>query len=413
VKPARNVEKLIRSLQRPADAEMHRRILNSLLEALQQRTEYPPAGTQPALRRIIMKSPVTKLAVAAALALAVLLPAFFFLKSTPSASAAQVFYQAAEAMGKLKSFHTRVEKRTLPGDNFVMIDLEHDFVPIDFWRQFTDDEWGKWRLEEPGRVVVMDGTHSTMLIKPDRIYESVDRSPERYWPESFVELGAVMTREARKATEHPADFSTHHERGEDGRDKVVITVEAQAKVPKDDHLRNKYIEDSDHLKIYRFDAETKLLEELHIYVHTDGQDVLVYRLVQVEYNIDLDPGLFHLEPPENAIYLKPPEILPDNKKYEDMTPKEAATAFFTACANEDWDEVQKFLGQSAVPQRTKDHLGGLTILDIGEPFQSAGYTSKGWLVPYKIRFKSGRIQEHTLGIRKDNPANRFEVDGGI
>jgi outer membrane lipoprotein-sorting protein len=411
VRPARNVEKLIRSLQRPADAEMHRRILNSLLEALQQRKKQPAAGLQPTLRRIVMKSPVTKLAVAAAVVLAVLLPAFFFVKSTPSASAAQVFYQAAEAMGKLRSFHTRVEMRTSPGGNFAAIGLDYDFVPIDFWKQFTDDEWGKWRLEEPGRIVVMDGQRSIQLMKPEHVLESVDRNPERYWPESFVELGAVMTREARKATERPSDFSTHRERGEDGRDKVIITVEAKAKVPEGDYLRNHYIEDSDHLKIYRFDAETKLLEELHIYVHADGQDVLVYRLVQAEYNTELDPGLFHLELPENPIYIKSPEVLPDNKKYEDMAPKEAAIAFFTACANEDWDEAVKFMGQTRVSQHFKDLMGGLQIIEVGEPFRSPSYA--GWFVPYKLKLKSGNLKTHNLALRKDNRANRFEYDGGI
>jgi outer membrane lipoprotein-sorting protein len=411
VKPARDVEELVRSLQRPTDAEMHHRILSSLLKTLQQRKRQPAAGLQPKLRRIVMKSPITKLAVAAALALAVLLPAFFFVKSTPSASAAQVFYQAAEALGKLKSFHTRVEMRTSLGGNFAAIDLDYDFVPIDFWKQFTDDEWGKWRLEEPGRIVVMDGQRSIQLMKPEHVLESVDRNPERYWPESFVELGAVMTREAQKATEHPADFSTHHERGEDGRDKVVITVEAKARVPEDDYLRNHYIEDSDHLKIYRFDAETKLLEELHIYVHADGRDVLVYRLVQADYNTELDPSLFHLELPENPIYFKSPEVLPDNKKYEDMTPKEAAIAFFTACANEDWDEAVKFMGQTRVSQHFKDLMGGLEIIEIGEPFQSPSYA--GWFVPYKLKLKSGNLKTHNLALRRDNRANRFEYDGGI
>lgn len=413
MKRASDVENLVKGLRHPAHDEMHNRVLGNLLDTLNQRKKQPPAGVQPTLRRIVMKSPITKLAAAAAVTVAIALPAFFFVKSTPSASAAQIFYQAAEAMGKLKSFHIRVEMRTPPGDNFATIGLDYDFVPIDFWKQFTDDEWGKWRLEEPGRIVVMDGQRSIMLMKPDHVVESFDRNPERYWPESLVEAGAVMTREAQKATEHPADFSSYRERGEDGRDMIVITVEAKAKVAEGDYLHDKYIDDSDHLKIYRFDAATKLLEDVQIYVHAGGQDVLVYRLAQAEYNTDLDPALFRLEPPQNAIYFKSLEVLPDNKKYEDMTPKEAATAFFTACANEDWDEVLKFLGRTEVSQSFKDHLGGLEIIEIGEPFQSPSYTSKGWFIPYKIRYKSGGIQEHNLALRRDNPANRFELDGGI
>jgi len=410
MKPGRDIEEQVRDLRHPADAETHDRILGNLLSTLRERKRQS-VGTQPTLRRIVMKSPITKLAAAAMVTLAVVLSVSFFMKSTPTASAAEVFYQAAEAMSKLTSFHIRVEMRTPPRDNFATIGLDYDFVPIDFWRQFTDDEWGKWRLEEPGRVVVMDGRGSTMLIKPSHVVESVDRSPERYWRESLVELGSVMTREAKKAAEHPADFSSYRERGEDGREKVVIAVEAQARVPETDYLRNKYIEDSDHLKMYRFDAETKMLEDLQIYIHTDSEDVLVFRLVQAEYNIDLDPGLFSLQLPPDVIRFKPPEVLPDNEKYEAMTPKEAATAFFTACANEDWDELLKFLGQTEVAQRFKDYLGGLEIISIDEPFQSANYA--GWFIPYEIKLKSGHIKKHNLALRKDNPARRFQLDGGI
>ncbi|MBN1507748.1 MAG: hypothetical protein JW955_12930 [Sedimentisphaerales bacterium] len=360
-----------------------------------------------------MRSPIVKLAVAAGLVLAVVLPTTLLIKSTPIASAAVILQQAAEAMESLKSFHIQVEMRTLPGDNFAVIGLDCDFVQIDLWKQLTDDEWGKWRLEEPGRIVVMDGQRSIMLMKPNHIVESVDRSPDRYWRESLVEAGAVMAREAKEAAEHPADFTSYHERGDDGRDMIVVTVETKARVPEGDYLHNQYVQDSDHLKIYRFDAETKLLKDHEIYVHSDGQDVLVYRLTKAEYNIDLDPALFHLEPPRDAIRFKPLDILPDNKKYEDMTPKEAATAFFTAFANEDWDEVLKYLGRTAVSSSFKDRLGGLTILEIGKPFQSPGYTNKGWFIPYKIRLRSGDIWEHNLAFRKDNPANRFELDGGL
>ncbi len=413
MKPEKRIEELVRNLREPPGAAVHARILGNLLETLGERKRQSPAPLRPELRRIVMRSPITKLAAAALVVLAAALSVSLFMKSTPTASAAEVFYQAAHAMAKLTSFHLRMEMRTPPGDNFATIGLDYDFVPIDFWKQVTDDEWGRWRLEEPGRVVVMDGQRSTMLMKPNHVVESVHRSPERYWRESLVELGDILTREAERAAERPADFSSFREPGNDGRDKVVITVEAKARVSDTDYLRNKYIDDSDHLKIYRFDAETKLLEDAQIYVHADGQDVLVFRLVRAEYNIDLDPGLFHLELPPDAIRLKTPDVLPDNEKYEAMTPKEAATAFFTACAREDWGEVLKFLGRTDVSQRFKDYLGGLEVIEVGEPFQSSGYVRQGWFIPYRIRLRSGEIREHNLALRNDNQAHRFQLDGGI
>jgi outer membrane lipoprotein-sorting protein len=412
MKRAREVETLVQGLRHAADAEMHSRILGNLLDVLKQRRQHPSAGIQPTVRRIVMRSPITKLAAAAVLVVAIVLSVPFLAPSTPSASAAQIFYQAAQAMSGLKSFHIRVEMRTPPGDNFAIIGLDYEFVPIDFWKQFTDEPWGKWRLEEPGRVVVQDGQQATMLMKgSNTVHESAKLNPEEWWTECLVEVNKVMAREAQKAAEHPAQFTSYREPGEDGREKIVITVEAQSKVPPTDYLQNKYIDDSDHLTVYRFDAETKLLEDLQVYVHDNGKDVAVFRLVQAEYNIDLDPALFQLQLPPDVIRTATLTILSDNEKYEQMTPKEAATAFFAACAKEDWNELLKYLGRTAVPERMKDYLGGLEVLELGEPFQSGGYA--GWFVPYKIKLKSGGIKQHNLAVRNDNPAHRFELDGGI
>ena len=59
--------------------------------------------------------------------------------------------------------------------------------------------------------------------------------------------------------------------------------------------------------------------------------------------------------------------------------------------------------------------GGLPLefptISLGEPFQSAGYA--GWFVPYEIKLKSGGTKKHNLAIRNDNPAHRFQFDGGI
>jgi hypothetical protein len=115
--------------------------------------------------------------------------------------------------------------------------------------------------------------------------------------------------------------------------------------------------------------------------------------------------------PADVIWYGQPKELADNEKYEQMGPKEAAQAFFEACADENWDEVLKFWPASAVDQRLKDYLGGIEIVSIGEPFKSGNYG--GWFVPYEIKFKSGATKKMNLAVRNDNPAQRYVVDGGI
>ncbi|MBA7646192.1 hypothetical protein ES703_53954 [subsurface metagenome] len=103
------------------------------------------------------------------------------------------------------------------------------------------------------------------------------------------------------------------------------------------------------------------------------------------------------------------EILPDNEKYEKMTPKEAAEAFFKACAEENWDEFLKFWPISGADERTermKEFLGGLKVISIGEPFKKGKYP--GWFVPYEIKLPPIEVN---LELSNANPAGRFVITG--
>jgi len=158
--------------------------------------------------------------------------------------------------------------------------------------------------------------------------------------------------------------------------------------------------------VYRFEAETKLLKGFEVFVHTDKEDVLVFEVTDIEYNPQIDNGMFMLELPADVIWHQEPKPLADNEKYEKMTPKEAAEAFFKACAEENWDEVLKFMSSSRVDDRLKEYYGGLEIISIGEPFKSGIYA--GWLVPYEIRLRPTEIN---VRLSKENSAGRFVITG--
>ena len=59
----------------------------------------------------------------------------------------------------------------------------------------------------------------------------------------------------------------------------------------------------------------------------------------------------------------------------------------------------------------RQHLGGLTVVSLGEPFRSEFYI--GWFVPYEIRLGDGTVKSRNLALRNDNAAHRYVVDGGI
>lgn len=366
--------------------------------------------------RKIMNAKTTKFAAAAIIVLAVMLSMTLFDKSVPTASAAQVLQDAIEAVSDIWSVHMKTQMRTVPHDNFSRIGLEYDFVPVEMWKHIDKNEQLRWRVEKPGRVLLMDGQNTTMFIRPNRggitkkllplgCYDS--------WSGRLLNVRDLLDSELQKAKNNSDYEALIWHTDIEGRDKVILEIDVRTDVEKDDYLRNKFITNSDRLKVYSFDSETKLLESLQVYVHGENEDVLIFEVTDIEYNIEIDESVFALDLPDNMNWSKAPEILPDNERYANMTPKEAVETFFRACAEENWEEVLKFWTSSRIDERVKTSLGGLEIISLGEPFKSKGYTRSGWFVPYEIRLKSGTVRKHNLAIRNDNPAKRYTVDGGI
>lgn len=332
------------------------------------------------------------------------------------ATAAEVFAQAIEAAAHLSSVYIKLNVRTLPADNFEMIGLDYDFVPHEMWKEFGQSP--KWRVEKPGRVAVMDGEESLLWIHPrgddgsGMACKGTIDTGFVGWLLGLLDVDRLLDSQLRLAQANGWNLQLARVNGADGTPKLVVTVEAKAQGDfTNDYLKNKSISAADHRRVYQFDAATKRLEDLKVWVHADQGDVLVLELTELAYNFNLKPDLFTLALPSNVVWYKEPQALADNERYANMTPEATARAFFEACHAENWDEVLKFFPVSQIEPRMKEFLGGLEIISIGEPFKSGQYP--GWFVPYEVKFKMGVVSKHNLAVRNDNPTGRYIVDGGI
>jgi outer membrane lipoprotein-sorting protein len=369
-----------------------------------------PTKKQTIMERIRIMKPYLKFAVAAAVIIAVVL---FVSHGTfeTKAIGAQVFEDAIRAAANLKSVHIKAKMRTTDNENFETILIDHDFVSHDLWKEFGNTP--KWRIEKAGRIAVMDGNELLVLIRqPNRAVKGRPGSGLVLWFRQLLDPDKLLEAQLQSAQQNDWELALTHATGEDGRAKVIVTIEAKAEGDfTNDYLKNKAIDQSDNRRVYWFDAQTKLLEGLQVYIHTDKEDVLVLEIEDIEYNCDLSPGLFTLVLPNDVIWAVTPKVLPDNEKYANMTPDEAARAFFQACADENWDEVLKFRYTTALDEDFKKYLGGLQIISIGKSFKSGLYG--GWFVPYEVKLRNGSISKMNLAVRNDNPAKRYVVDGGI
>ncbi len=318
--------------------------------------------------------------------------------------AAKVLARGAEAVPNPSTVHIVAKVRTIPHDNFSLIGADYDLVPVEVWKQFGDKP--KWRVEKPGRVAVMDGASTMMLIRPNHGVKFPQPSPaafDTHWLLGLANVQDLITRELTSAQAKGWELKKTEEATAAGEKQLVVSVEAKAGVSDSDYSKNKWFDVSDMRRVYRFDAKTQRLEGFEAHLHRPGGDVLVAVIDRIEYNQPINPEVFSLEFPEDVAWYKEPERLVDNQKYEKMTPKEAAQAFFGACGRQDWKEVEKFY--SPLSEDVKGYLGGLEIVSLGEPFRSEKYP--GWYVPYEIKLTT-KVQ---FGVCYDNPAKRCIVFG--
>jgi outer membrane lipoprotein-sorting protein len=344
---------------------------------------------------------------AVATAMAAVCLGILVFRGDTAAMAAEILTQGAQRLAGLSAIHIKARMRTLPRDNFEYIELDHAFVGIDMWKRYGAPP--QWRVEKAGRVVVMDGRSATLWIQPDLAAKGGPGAGFVEWLKPLLDIDQVLNHEVDLAAHQGSRLSMRRSRSQ--KEEVEVTVAAKAQGDfGNDWLKNKSIIEADNRRVYRFDAQTKWLKGLQVYMHGHSRDVLVFEITDIEYNPSLADSLFSLELPKNVVWLAEPQQLADNARYERMLPAEMARAFFQACADRDWVEAAKFMS-SASQQDFQAFFGGLRIIQVGKPFKSGLY--HGWFVPYQVRLASGEIKKWNLAVRNDNPARRYVVDGGF
>ena len=380
------------------------------------------AGQAAAQRRLKMRRRLRVLGIGGILAAAAALFLASGLWLTPSAEAekaAQVLARGAEAVPNPTTIHIVAKMRIPPGHYFQSIDADGALVPVEVWRQFGDRP--KWRIEKSDMIEVMDDWMTTLLnSERKRGWRDELRrgqpNPRDLLLLNLADVRGLINHELTAALANQWGLKLAHKTTAAGKKKLVVTVEAKTDFPLNNSCRDTFTDAADMRRVYRFDAHSKRLEGMDAYLHrSSGGDVLILTVESIEYDEPIDPAVFMLKLPKDVtlhdwrIECKEPELLPDNEKYEQMTPKEAARAFFEACAKEDWDEVQKFVPHY-LDEGFKEQWGGLRIVSLGEPFHVRTYY--GWFIPYEVEFKNGGGKKMNLAMRKDNPAKRYVIDGG-
>lgn len=330
----------------------------------------------------------------------------------PAMKAADVMQRGIAAAARLTTVHLKARMRTPPADNFASLNASGAFSPIEMWKEL--DGLNRWRVEKPGRVAAMDGETTLLFIRTGNTALRVPRPTrdafDTGWLHAMADIEQTLTRALKQAQEKGWKMEVTRQTDAAGVVHALVTIDAVTGVPAGDYLTNKFFDLADSRRVYRFDDSTGALEAVQVYLRQDGDLRLIFEVTEIEYNQPLAADAFKVALPADVAWMEGPQPVANNALYAAMSSQQAARTFFEACARQDWTVAQVFMPMP-LNDRIKQALGGLTLLNLGEPFTSAA--SPAQFVPYEIQLPGGEVKKHNLALKKHPRAGRWVVDGGL
>jgi len=279
------IKKLFAKSDVTVNSKVDDRIISNALTALDKSEETTPVSTERSIRRMIMTSTITKLAVAALIIIAVFVGMHQFGGSLDGTSVAFALEHAVEVLKHVENKH--MVMRTIEPPN-----------RYEFWTRYSEDGRAIWRrIESPGErlMVFADGVmynYAPVYDSNDRIVKEDSRVSIRSKdiiddPPGYVEQMAT------KVAEEGGIITTEYRTDEENGKKVIVATITL----KDVRLKPGKVGDVEAEII--FDAETKLPIRAREYHIENGQNELKARY-EFSYNEKLADDLFTFEIPEGV-----------------------------------------------------------------------------------------------------------------
>ena len=329
-----------------------------------------------------------------------------------NAQAANTLLQnSINALSEVKSVYMEFKVRTLESENFEYIDMNAGFVGHKLWKVFGNPS--KWRIEKPGRTVVMDGKNQYLYVSGPggfALIGAVDRGSVD-WMKILLDPGKILQTEKDFAARNNAKYKVI-EKG----NTIILTVKAKALGDfRNTYALNRTINESNNRRVYTFEKSTNLLKSLEVYIESDNKETEILQLSTIKYDEPVADSEFFITLPADVKWVPFDKIINDKQTgLAGVSSEEATKRFFEAWQKGDWNTVDQlmpgFLNSADVDQ-LKREFGGLTILSVGKSFKSGQYP--GEFVPYEVRLKSGTIKKMNLALRCDNKDKKWIVDGGF
>lgn len=378
MRPADDLHESIKKLHLKASAELDRRVHDDISKALAESEKTESAHTELNIWRKIMNSPITKLAAAAAIIIAVGLFLTVMEKTTTPAYALE---QTLEAMQDVRTLHMfGRDWGNLEFEMWIKLNPEtgipdycYMYHPQIKCLAISTPKLSYQYNERANRVLVSSGKLFNINVAPARLFEDLLQS-------SQMENSNI-------------DIKIYHEPGpETGKSLIVVISESPNEIWKG-----------------FVDPETKLPVRLYCLKKNNRLGSIFKDIDQIEYNVDLPEKIFEFEIPDGAKIVdmdKERETLSDPQygiSTEGLTEQQAAeeivTQYWDAMINMDLTAAQK-LYPSLDLNKARDSMP-IEHVENGKLYIEPG-CGIGKVIPCIIRYEDGSLKEWKLIIKQRN-----------
>lgn len=318
-------------------------------------------------------------------------------------SAKEILTEAINALGGTEDIEMIAEVRTRPVENFRYIDVNEDFVTHHIYIADSDSLL-RWRIDKGERVATGNGTDIYAWMPTLKLGLHLPESEEE---KVLGYMATLLT--PRKILETELDNCIDGKGGEytvnkSGND-IILTVHAMPQGNFDNpYLLNSSIAESENIRRYVIDAESKRLKSATVSVIAYSREISVLKITSINYGLHrndicrLADGIRYVETEHGPVGLK------------GLSAEEAATTTLNAFT--DWNEaiLDKVMMKEVSDVTYKEKFSGSRLISIGHSFTSG--TGNSIFVPYTLELRDGTVQRHNIALQKTD-SDGWIVVGGL
>lgn len=317
-------------------------------------------------------------------------------------SAKEILAEAINALGGPEDIEMAVEVRTRPMENFVYIDVKEDFVTHHIFISGSDSLL-RWRIDKGDRIATGNGTGIYTWMPALKLgWHLSERDHEKTlgYMATLLTPRKILETELDNCIGSKGDEYTVKRSGDD----IILTVHAMPQGNFDNpYLLNTSIAESENIRRYIIDAESKRLKSATVSVISGSRELPVLKIISINYGrhkndiCRLDDGIRYVEMENQPAGLK------------GLSAEEAATTILNAFTG--WDEaiLSKVMMKEVADVAYKGNFSGSRLISIGHSFTSG--TGNSVFVPYVLELRDGTMQRHNIALQKTNSGGWIVVGG--